>query len=70
MTQTGDLNGNIGGFSFKILSSQGCLDASCDTLLFNVTANDNGVKGDGSMCFTNLMVMVVGIVIFFSLRGS
>ncbi|XP_063401949.1 uncharacterized protein LOC134686203 [Mytilus trossulus] len=70
MTQTGDLNGNIGGFSIKILSSQGCLDASCDTLLFNVTANDNGVKGDGSMCLTNLMIMVVGIGIFFSLRGS
>ncbi|XP_076076633.1 uncharacterized protein LOC143047449 [Mytilus galloprovincialis] len=70
MTQTGDLNGNIGGFSIKILTSQGCLDASCDTLLFNVTANDNGVTGDGSMFFPNLMIMVVSIGIFFSLRGS
>ncbi|VDI62859.1 Hypothetical predicted protein [Mytilus galloprovincialis] len=43
MAQTGELNGNIDGFSIKILSSHGCLDANCDTLLFNVTANDNGM---------------------------
>ena len=43
MTQTGDLSGNIGGLSIKILTSRGCLGATCDTLLFNVTANDNGM---------------------------
>ncbi|CAC5401512.1 unnamed protein product [Mytilus coruscus] len=55
MTKTGDLN----GFSITILSSQGCLDANCDKLSFNITARNKGVRGDGSMCLLNLMIVVV-----------
>ncbi|CAC5403949.1 unnamed protein product [Mytilus coruscus] len=42
---TGDLFGDTKDVSFKVISSQGCSDANCDILSFNVTAN-SFVKGN------------------------
>ncbi|VDH90907.1 Hypothetical predicted protein [Mytilus galloprovincialis] len=38
ITETRDIKGHIGGLSIMIISLQGCLDANCDTLLFDITS--------------------------------
>lgn len=38
ITETSDIKGHIGGLSIMIISLQGCLDANCDTLLFDITS--------------------------------
>ncbi|VDI31811.1 Hypothetical predicted protein [Mytilus galloprovincialis] len=43
--QTGDLFGDTKDVCFKVISSQGCSDANCDVISFNVTANPF-VKGN------------------------
>ena len=45
--KTGDLFGDTKDVSFKVISSQGCSDANCDVISFNVTA-DPLMKGNST----------------------